>query len=120
MRRAPFSLYEFAAIIAAILVIATVANADPAPPVNLHMRSPSRVVTDGGTELRLPAGYFVDEATHDKLDNELRRLQAAETKLNAENSTLRADMAGWQPGPYTLAITFVVGLAAGMYLYHEL
>ncbi len=106
-----------------LLLLAGVAAADTAVDTaqiaTLHMRSPSHVVTSGGSQLDLPAGYFLPESTYDKLNTEVLRLQDVETRLTAENKTLRADVATWQPGFYVLATTFVVGLATGVYFYYK-
>lgn len=56
----------------------------------VHLQSPSAVTTDGGTSLRLPPGYFLDESTWHTRDAEMRRLQELETRLKAENASLRA------------------------------
>lgn len=58
-----------------------------APPA--HLRTPSRCATDGGSVLSLPPGYFLTEATYSALDADLRRLGDAETRLKAENASLR-------------------------------
>ncbi len=106
-------------ITAIILAIAArAAAADPA--INLHMRSPSHVVTDGGSKIDLPPGYFMDEPSHDKLDAETKRLQDAETRLTAENKSLKGSLAGYQPGFYTIATVTVLGIVLGAYLETKL
>lgn len=82
----------------------------------LHLRSSTSVATDGGTNLRLPPGYYLDEPTWEKLDSEFRRLQDAETRLTAENKSMRTTTQSWQPGWKALTITLVVGFAGGVYL----
>ncbi len=88
----------------------------PAPETPLHLRSSSTAVTDRGSRLRLPPGYFIDEPGWSKLDLELRRLQDAETRVTAENASLRKATETWQPGWMTLTLTLAVGLAGGVYL----
>lgn len=71
----------------AVMLSAREAGADDI----VWLKSPSTVTTDGGTTLRLPPGYFVDEPTWQERDFEFRRLQELETRLEAENRELRAD-----------------------------
>lgn len=86
----------------------------------VHVHSPSHVVTDGGSKLDLPPGYFYDEALHAALDVEVKRLQDVETRVTAENKSLRETLSTWQPPVYLLVTTFVIGVAAGAYLVYKL
>lgn len=107
-----------------IVLAAARAAADPATPVKVngvaHLASASAVHTDGGADLRLPPGYFLDEPSWTKLNTETRRLQDAETRLNAENRSFRASASSWQPGWITLATALGGGIALGWYLEHKL
>ncbi len=109
---------------AALVLAAARAAADPATaeaPPPTHLASSSAVHTDGGSDLRLPPGYFLAEPTWLRLDAETRRLQDAETRLRAENTSLRASAAtGWQPGWYTVVLAVSGGIALGVYLDHKL
>lgn len=107
-------------VVAATLLIAARAAADPAPTSHVHIRSASSVHTDGGSEARLPPGWFLDEASYAALDAEMRRLQDAEVRLTAENKSFRETAASWQPGWYTLAITLAGGAALGWYVHSKL
>lgn len=78
----------------------------------LRLESPSTVVTDGGTELRLPPGYFVPDVTWQRLDAEVVRLQNTETRLEAENRTLRET----PPPTRQWWIGAGIGLVAGIVL----
>lgn len=84
-----------------------------AAPLDLHMRTASHVVTDGGADVRLPPGWFLDEASYAALDTETKRLQDAETRLTAENGSLKQSLSGWQPGWYTMASVLLGGLVLG-------
>lgn len=95
---------------------ATAEPYEPKPGETLHLKTPSTAKTDGGTDLRLPPGYFLDEKTHGALDVEMKRLQDVETRLNAENKSMRARLASWQPGLYVLGTALVVGFSAGFYI----
>lgn len=72
----------------AVLIVAALASRSAADPI-LHLKTPSAVHTQGGTDLTLPPGYFLDEPTFADKDAEMRRLQEQETRLNAENQSLR-------------------------------
>lgn len=97
-----------------------VVEATPSPETPLagflHFVSPFHLKTDGGSELHLPPGYYLDEAKFTRLDNELRRLQEREVRLDAENKSLRASAGGWTPGWKTLMGAIIVGAAGSWYV----
>ncbi len=104
--------------VALALMLSDHVDADPYVPTPgelLHLKTPSTAKTDGGTDLRLPPGYFRDEPSHVKYDLELRRLQEAEVRLAAENKSLRKSAQGISFGWYALAGALVTGFAAGVY-----
>lgn len=103
----------------AIVVALSLAHRAAAEPL-VHLQTPSAVQTDGGSTLRLPPGYFLEEPMWRDLDAEQRRLQEAETRLKAENASLRKQAAAWQPGWYTLGTVLLVGVAAGYYVHDKL
>lgn len=74
--------------IAVVLASALAARSAGGDPVT-HLKTPSEVHTQGGSVLQLPPGYFLDEPTYKEKDGELRRLQEQETRLKAENESLR-------------------------------
>ncbi len=80
----------------------------------LHIRSESDLTTTQGTKLHLPAGYFLPDPVYDILDLEVHRLQDSETRLNAENKSLRqsADRPG--AGLKTTLLLVGISLVAGM------
>lgn len=82
----------------------------------LHIQSPLTGKTDGGTDLRLPPGYFLDEPTFKAKDAELRTLQEDKTRRDAENLSLKETAKSWQPGWKLLAVTLVTGIAGGVYI----
>lgn len=61
-----------------------------------------------GTEILLPEAVT-------KLDVEIKRLQEAETRLSAENHSLRDTAKSWQPGWKTLLVTLATGISVGVY-----
>lgn len=93
---------------------------EPRPGELLHLRSPALAETEGGSLIRLPPGYFLAEPTWDVLDAEVRRLQDAETRLGAENASLRASASAGAPwGRGTLAAVLgalAAGAAGGYWL----
>jgi len=105
-------------ILAALIIVATSRAA--ADPVHLHMRTPSTVTTEGGTTRQLPPGYFLDEESYSKLDTEVRRLQEQETRLGAENRSLRGTLSSWQPGWLVVVGAVVGGAALGFYVHSKL
>lgn len=91
-------------------------SAEPqtAPDTILHFQTPSRIVTDGGTDLRLPPGYFLDEGRWDVLDIEMKRLQDQETRLRAENESLRNSADDFSLGWLALSSIAVSAFGAGV------
>lgn len=106
-----------AAAVAASLLSVAAAAADPAPPV--HLQSASTVKTDGGSELRLPPSYCLDEPAWDHLDLKVRGLQEEGTRLRAENASLKKDSGsswfGWKSATAALAL----GIALGAWAYPD-
>jgi hypothetical protein len=81
-----------------------------------HLKTPSSVTTDGGSNLRLPPGYFIDEPGWQAKNAEMKRLQEQEVRLAAENKSLRDDADDISFGWYVVASALVVGFGAGIYL----
>lgn len=54
-----------------------------------HVQSPSTLTTDGGSKLKLPPGYFMDEDTWKLRDAKLKALEDQSTRLTAENTSLK-------------------------------
>lgn len=98
--------------LAAALGISSLLLAPSAAAKPLRLHSASSMKTDGGVDLRLPPGYFLTEPDWDKLDKEVRRLQDAETRLSAENKSMRKSLDSG-PGWGTLVIT-ITALSLGV------
>lgn len=77
----------------------------------VHLKTPSSVVTEGGSTLTLPPGYFLDEQTWQERDLEMRRLQEQETRLVAENKVLRESS---DFPPWASVALGAVGIAIGI------
>lgn len=103
-------------VLVGCLCVTSSALADPP----LHLLTPSTLTTEGGSTLRLPPSYVLSEPAWSSLDVEMKRLQDVETRLKAENGSLRAAVSGWQPGFYTLAIAIVSGMALAVYVDRKL
>lgn len=103
-------------VLVGCLCVTSPALADPP----LHLLTPSTVTTEGGTTLKLPPSYILSEPAWSSLDVEMKRLQDQETRLKAENGSLRAVVSGWQPGFYTLALAVVSGAALAVYVDRKL
>ncbi len=90
----------------AFVVSLLASRAAAEPP--LHFTTPSKVITQKGTNLDLPPGYYLSEPQWDKLDLEVKRLQTQETRLKAENKSLKSSSSNtW------LVLGLVVGAFAG-------
>lgn len=63
--------------------------AKPAIPGLRTIPEPATLITASGEVVPLPAGVFLTTAAFEKLNVEVVRLQDAETRLRAENASLR-------------------------------
>lgn len=80
-------------LLAALLLPCLPSYADSTSPEEtsspIRIKTPFRVISQGGTDLQLPPGYILNEPQWDKLDAEIHRLQTSETRLEAENKSLK-------------------------------
>lgn len=112
-------------ILVAVLVLGLVtsAHADSSPAI-VHLHSLRKACLQDGDQLTgcvpLGPGYFLDDEAYAKLDTEVRRLQDSETRLQAENNSLRASAASWQPGWVTALSIAVVSAALTVYVERKL
>ncbi len=90
----------------------------PEAPVYFHVASNSTLRTDTrpDLEVRLPPGYFMDESTHKKVDDELKFLQERNTRLTAENYSLKTVASGYLPGWKIVIVSALLGVAGGIYI----
>jgi hypothetical protein len=101
--------------VSVIVALTRPARADDVD-LNLRISSRSTLKTEGGSELSLPARVrIMSEEKFEALDKEVRRLQEVETRLSAENASLRATPSG---SSTWIAVTIVAAgsLIAGAYL----
>lgn len=103
------------AVVLSALAAAAPAAADP---VLLHLPNGAHLTTAAGADLDVPPGYYVDAGTWDVLDLEVHRLQDAETRLTAENESLRKSAAIAMPRWWALASVLVAGVATGIAIEH--
>ena len=78
------------------------------------MREPTTLQKDDGTSYQLPPGHYLDMFTWEMLDNEVRRLQDQETRLVAENKSLRTSLKNAEPGWLTLVLMVAGTVATGI------
>lgn len=95
----------------ALAVVVVAAMSSRAHGEIVHLKTPSTVKTDGGSTVRLPAGYFLDEETWARKDAEKKQAEEDRTRFRAENESLRkhAQDVSWK----TVAVTFLGGMAVG-------
>ena len=102
------------AFLACFLLALSGASADPDS--IKHVKTPFRIISDGGTDLRLPPGYILTEEQWSELDKEFHRLQEQETRLKAENESLKDSFGGgkwaWFLGAAGLGIGIAIGALA--------
>ncbi len=124
--RRPLWLKAALMLVVFIILTAPRALAQPAEepaPVVLPMPKPHMLLRTGDGELRGPDGrtYLLPQLSHvlnpdgwSELDAEMMRLQEVETRLKAENKSLRSSASDfpWLP----VAIGTSLGIAAGVYL----
>ncbi len=112
---------KIAVVVVTLAALASRAAADPqpAPPPDLshyvHLESRFHYKTDGGSEGDLPPGFFLDEPTWAKVDTDVKAMQDLQTRLLAENASMKKTLAGWQPGWWTLGAALVSGVLLGWY-----
>ena len=99
----------------AAALVATLAARDAAGDI-YHIKSPSTLKTEKGSEVKLPPGYFIDEEKWQELDLEMMRLQEQETRLKAENDSLRKSAANDYPWLATGTVG-VFGVALGLFVF---
>lgn len=115
---------RLAALAIAVTVSSGVAIADPQPSPDaphqvIHSPNPITLRADTGEELRVPPGYYLPEPVWQGLDLEVKRLQESETRLKAENRSLRDSASTAGPGWGTVALV-LGGIAAGVAMGYAL
>lgn len=96
-------------------------NPIPMPSGHLRLTTRDGELVVGDARVTIPVGaHVLDAPSWDLLDAEMRRLQELETRITAENRSLRETASSWQPGWRTMAITLAVGLAGGAYAYYRI
>lgn len=91
----------------------------PSEPCHLRMREDTTLTKDNGEQYRLPPGHYYDDPTWEMLDDELKRLQNQETRLTAENESLKKSFEEtWKPGWATIFAALLVGAGGGISGYY--
>lgn len=100
--------------LACVVAFAAALAARDASGDTYHIKSPSQIETEKGSKLSLPPGYFLDEKTWQERDLEMKRLQEQETRLKAENASLKKSAAEDYPWLAT-GFVGVFGIAIGIF-----
>ena len=104
-------------IFIASLALSTPVYADPlCDSTCLHYRKPAKLTTESGSVFDLPPGYTIPEEKYNSLDAELKRLQDQETRLTAENTSLRKSArssVGWVGVVSAIGLGLTVGVLVG-------
>lgn len=90
---------------------------NPCPDPGCHIKSESTLTTQKGSVLALPPGYFLDEGTFAKRDEELKLAQTLNTRLKAENESLRKS-AKDSTSPWVPIIGGIVTTAGSLFLLY--
>lgn len=99
------SLALAVAFVCALSSHATNATAEPT-----RVLTPSRIITDAGSERRFEGPvYILPEKDYNALDIELKRAQNAETRLKAENESLKESLDNQMPA----VLGVLVGVLSG-------
>lgn len=100
-------------VLGAAVIVALMSNEASGDPI-YHIKSPSVITTEKGSELKLPPGYFMDEPTFKDLDLRLKTLEENDTRLRAENQSLRktADEIPWKVIGSAIAFGVLVGFVS--------
>ncbi len=109
------------AIVAGLIVWLAASEAFGEPDTQpLHVTESVTLRADNGAEMRVPPGRYLPEPAWVALDVEMRRLQTVETRLTAENTSLRKSVADAGPGWGTAAAVvgaIAAGILGGVVLY---
>ena len=107
-----------AAIAFTFFMVSHAVRADPLPTVPGEFQTTTTCKSTGGGTWVLPPGWWlVPPDTWSDLDTKLRRLQTAETRLTAENTSLRKSARERSSRWYLLTGALSLGLAAGQGWY---
>jgi hypothetical protein len=108
--------------VAAMIIVATLsvysrAAGEPPPDIPAQLETGGVLTTPGGSTIELPPDWWIVPPDRwDALDAELRRLQESETRLTAQNTSLRSSAADFDRkwiwvGGSALVAGFLAGAA---------
>ena len=111
-------------VVGVLLTLSTRVAADPVdkppPTVPAQIKSAS-VLTTAKTRIELPPLWWIlPPDKYPAMDAELKRAQEAETRLTAENGSLRSSAAKTDVNLIALTIAVVVGAIGGAYGWSRL
>ncbi len=107
-------------MVAVAVSLSTAAAAEPALDRPVHMVTPGTLTAESGATMAVPPGYFLTEPLWNAIDVEVRRLQDVETRLGAENLSLRKSADEPRVWPYLTgaAVGVALGIVAGWSAFH--
>lgn len=99
----------------------SVASADVDLPSG-HVRlttGPGELIAPNGQRYYLPVGtHILDSITWDKLDQDVKATKDDNTRLKAENESLKRSLSSWSPGWGTLIVLTTLTIAVGGTAYY--
>ena len=101
-----------------VVLLASRVAADPLPSPHVRITNgEGELITYEGKHYVLPLGtHIFTYEMWEELDTEFRRLQDQETRLTAENKSLKKSADEWRPGWKIVVAGALLGLAAGVYV----
>lgn len=105
----------------AVFLGSSVASADVDLPSG-HVRlttGPGELIAPNGQRYYLPVGtHILDGTTYQKLDDTIKTTQDDNTRLKAENDSLKKSLSSWTPGWGTLIVLTTLTIAVGGTAYY--
>lgn len=101
---------RFYSALAAALAVTLLANGAAAEP--LRIKTPARIITEGGSDVSVPPGRYIPEPEWLQLDLKVKQIEDDRTRLQAENKVFREESG---PGWITIGI-LISAFAGGIYV----
>lgn len=105
-------MFIIASAVLALCAREAFGDENPCPDPGCHVKNGGVLATPKGTVLLLPPGYYLDEPTWKRRDDELKLAQELNTRLKAENESFRqsADEIHWKVPIVAAGLGFVAGI----------
>lgn len=82
----------------------------------LKLKTAATCTTEAGSIVILPPGVHLEQSMWDQLDRETARLQELETRLTAENKSLKESLTSGDDN-IALVSGFLLGISLGYFLF---